>query len=360
MKLLNIVLFMIVAPALCADYTITHLSNLGESFTMSRPLGINEKGQVVGWSMSRSGQYRAFLWDSTNGIQDIGDLGGGNSMATGINDAGQIVGSSRDSSGQFHSFIWDSNGGMQRFGDISSHTFFGVKINNSGQLAGEFNDASGRSQAFYWDSTHGTQLLGNLNENPLYAQYSQSEAAAINNYGQVIGWADDTSNNDRAFLWDSVNGMQNLGSLGTSGGNYSRAWGVNDAGQVVGKSNNRAFLWDDINGIQDIGTLGGNYALALDINNDGLIVGVSHNSVSQERAALWDNDTIIDLNIFLPADSELFLLTQAIGINDNGQIIGLGYLRFGGEAMFIMTPVPEPATLSLLALGAFWAGRKRK
>ena len=52
MKLLNVVLFMIVAPALCADYTITYLGSLSESFTMSRPLGINENGQVVGWSIN--------------------------------------------------------------------------------------------------------------------------------------------------------------------------------------------------------------------------------------------------------------------------------------------------------------------
>ncbi len=359
MKLLNVVIFMIVAPALCADYAITYLGSLSESFTMSRPLGINERGQVVGWSLNASNQYRAFLWDSTNGIQDIGDLGGGISMATGINDAGQIVGSSRDSTGQFLTFIWDSDGGMQRFSDISNHNIIGVTINNSGQIAGGFFDASGRSQAFYWDITHGTQLLGNLNENPLYAPYSQSEAAVINNNGQVIGWADDTSNNDRAFLWDSVNGMQNLGALGTSGGNYSRAWGVNDAGQVVGKSNNRAFLWDNIHGMRDIGTLGGDYALAFDINNDGLIVGVSHNSLSQDRATLWHNDTIIDLNIFLPADSDFFLLTQAIGINDNGQIIGLGYLKSGHEGMFLMTPIPEPTTLGLLGFGGLLL-RKRK
>jgi|LSQX01.1.fsa_nt_gb probable HAF family extracellular repeat protein len=80
MKLLNVVIFMIVAPALCADYAITYLGSLSESFTMSRPLGINERGQVVGWSLNASNQYRAFLWDSTNGIRDIGDLGGGNWM----------------------------------------------------------------------------------------------------------------------------------------------------------------------------------------------------------------------------------------------------------------------------------------
>jgi probable HAF family extracellular repeat protein len=359
MKVFSVVLFLAIGPFLFADYSITYLGSFNGPSAMSRPLGINESGHVVGWSVNASGQYRAFLWDNVSGIQDIGDLGGGISMATGINDAGQIVGSSRNNSGQFRPFIWDNVNGIQSFSGISSQSSIGVKINNSGQVAGGFYDTSGKSQAFYWDSSNGTQLLGNLNQNPIYAPQSQSEAAAINNNGQVVGWADDTSNNDRAFLWDSANGMQNLGSLGTSGGNYSWSRGINDFGQVVGSSNNHAFLWDTIDGMQDIGTLGGNSAIAYDINNYGQIVGQSSNSLSQNRATLWDNEATYDLNVFLPADSDFFLLTQAIGINDNGQIIGLGYLKSGYEGMFLMTPVPEPATIALLGLGGLLIRRKK-
>jgi probable HAF family extracellular repeat protein len=54
-----------------------------------------------------------------------------------------------------------------------------------------------------------------------------------------------------------MNGMQNLGTL--SGGSTD-AFAINNVGQVVGNSNtstgeNRAFLWDRVNGMQYLCTL---------------------------------------------------------------------------------------------------------
>lgn len=60
-------------------------------------LGINNFGEVVGWSLpnTRDGAYKAFIWTPTGGTQDIGNLGGSyGAQAFAINDAGQVVGSS--------------------------------------------------------------------------------------------------------------------------------------------------------------------------------------------------------------------------------------------------------------------------
>ena len=53
----------------------------------------------------------------------------------------------------------------------------------------------------------------------------------------------------------------------------------------------------------------------------------------------------------------------AIGINDQGQIIGTGYNATGQENGFLLSPVPEPATIivwSLLGLAAAGYGVWRR
>jgi probable HAF family extracellular repeat protein len=71
--------------------------NLGEfdNSTDNSGTGINDSGEVVGWSMVGTGSQaieQAFIWTSAGGIQPLGSLGGLGSAATGINDAGQVVG----------------------------------------------------------------------------------------------------------------------------------------------------------------------------------------------------------------------------------------------------------------------------
>jgi uncharacterized membrane protein len=63
---------------------------LGTSF--SAAIGINSLGVIAGNYQLTSPTFHAVIWTAPNQIQDLGVLGGTYSTATGINDAGQVVG----------------------------------------------------------------------------------------------------------------------------------------------------------------------------------------------------------------------------------------------------------------------------
>ena len=84
------------------------LGTLGGS--SSYAFGINNPGQVIGDSLTSSGDHHAFL-DTGNSMYDLNSLAsnlGGFSVlsaAFGINDSGQIVGGGLLSNGSSHAFL---------------------------------------------------------------------------------------------------------------------------------------------------------------------------------------------------------------------------------------------------------------
>jgi probable HAF family extracellular repeat protein len=80
--------------------------------------------------------------------------------------------------------------------------------------------------------------------------------------------------------------------LGTLGGRFSSAHGLNDLGQVVGQSDllstAHAFVWTASEGMRDLGTLnGGGVSFADAIDDLGQIVGASSTSSMRSPAVLW-------------------------------------------------------------------------
>src|SRR5262249_46178509 len=122
-------------------------------------------------------------------------------------------------------------------------------INNAGQVVGSFFTTDGFNHAFLWEAVNGMTDLGTP------AGFTNGSATGINETGQVTGWAyDSLSPRYTTFLWDAPNGMA---ALGTSPG-YTDSDGtaINNAGQVAGNQwytsqSTHAFRWtpDSPNGL---------------------------------------------------------------------------------------------------------------
>ena len=181
-----------------------------------------------------------------------------------------------------------------------------------------------------------------------------SHPFAINNAGQVVGRSYASTGASRAFLWQGDT-MVDLNSLipANSGWVLEVATAINQSGHIVGLGtlvgSQRAFLWRD-GQVTDLGTLGGTFSQALGINDVGQVVGCSAIANSAARHAfLWQNGTMTDLNSLIPTDSG-WALECAAAINDAGQIVGSG--RHGFQRAFLW----QDGQVSDLGTGRHWNG----
>jgi probable HAF family extracellular repeat protein len=329
------------------SYTITDLGTLGGMDSYA--YGINNHGQVVGEARTADGVgVHAFFWQ--DGVMtDLGTFGGPYSAAYAINDASEVVGSADLTSNVDHAFRWSSRRGLHDLGTLGGTNSSASGINNTGQIVGS-SDTSGTytGHAFLYRAGQLTDL-GTLGG-------PHSDAVAMNDAGQVVGSADTTDflHSPDAFL-ESDGPPQDLGTL--PGGSFSFATGINAAGQVCGWSSvplaySHAFVYSD--GVMtDIGTLFGtkgspNNAEAYGINDAGQVVGES-----AFVAFVYQDATMTDLNLLLPPDAGWHLLS-ARGINNAGEIVGYGNHN-GAYHAFLLTPdgpSTAPARLRLDPLTA--------
>jgi probable HAF family extracellular repeat protein len=70
------------------------LVNLGlvDGSTNNTATGIHDSGQVVGYGILPDGTENAFIWTAADGLQDLGSIGGTETVANAINNAGQVIG----------------------------------------------------------------------------------------------------------------------------------------------------------------------------------------------------------------------------------------------------------------------------
>ncbi len=324
---------------------------LGPPGAVSVANAINDLGQVAGYYYTPQNVQRTFLWlprpayGLDRGMHDLGALPGGWSRANDLNNLGQVVGASRTGErGQInqlidHAFLWDP--ATHAMTDLGTLPFAydgseAAAINDTGQVAGHsiFNSV-GNVVGFLWLPLPAFGLPAGMNElNGL------TIVSDINEFGEVAGWfGTDIFGSDRALI------LLPHAAFGLSPGTHvipglenttSRAFGINDAGAVVGMQAfnsggflQRAFLWGE--GVTDLLPTPTGFNSALQINNHGRIVG------SAAGPFTWLNGLGTPLcSLTLVASPCAIQFPN--DINDDGQIVGYGQPN-GRQRAVLLSPL---------------------
>ncbi len=282
-------------------------------------LAINNRGEVAG----RIGTTGFLYYD---GAAQLINTDGARAWATGINDTRRVSGTVRQFEGaaETRAFVY-VDGGLATILAFNGYQDFGNAINNAGQVTGfaslpgpgDFSDPA--RTAYIYDFLGTVRSLGTLGG-------AVSEGNDINDGGQVAGWSrTGVAGEERPFLFTDGAGMVDLGSLGGSSG---RAFGLNNAGAVVGMSD------------------------------------VSSGAGLDYHAFLYDNGAMVDLNALIDPASG-WRLVSATDINDQLQILGRACLGDSVDCRAVLLdripPVPEPGAWAMLIAGlVVLAWRKRR
>jgi probable HAF family extracellular repeat protein len=144
---------------------------------------MNNHGAVTGWVA-----YRPFFWSLSQGLIDIGTLGGAHAWASEINDAGQVAGISQIAGSDHpHVFVWTPGEGMVDLGDLGGRSIGVWGMNANGEVVGFGTLATGPSGRLQENAYIASKRLGML-PLPVIAG-RQCGAVAVNDRGLAVGFS---------------------------------------------------------------------------------------------------------------------------------------------------------------------------
>jgi probable HAF family extracellular repeat protein len=300
---------------------------------------------------------------------DLGTLGGTNTwMNWGeINDFGQVVGDSEtavpDPNGEdicgfgthltCRPFLWQFFH-MSALPTLGGNNGQASAINNRGQIVGFAEDGT-------VDSSCPANKTNNRTQLPVLWENGKAKAKAlptgndpggnalwINDKGQIVGFTGPCGATNHAVVWDNDN-VTTLPDNGTG----AEAFGNNNQGQIVGtvgsadNTTQTGALWQSQT-LTSLGLLPGDLGgIATGINSKGQVVGSNWDSTfSWAHAFIWQNNVMTDLNTLFPASSNLCAV-MANKINERGQISGMAIVSSGPDAGNIHAFLATPAHQSM-------------
>ena len=276
----------------------TSISTLQGSVSVAT--AINGSGQIVGWNSFNSNPNfdpQAFLY-STGSMKNINSpsLFPSGTEAWGINNFGAVVGTGYLTASNFHAFLY-SGGQMKDIGPPGAYQASAVAINTSGQIVGGYSLTSGAAGEFLYSN-------GQMSTLPVPVGSNGVGAFAINDNGVIAG-AVYFSSGAPAHAARFSNGVwTDLGAIPGAGSSTAKA--INIAGQIVGTA---------------------------------IFAQTQYHPPKPGKHVPFISTTsgLVDLNTLIPAGTG-FILTDAVGINDSGQILCDANNAGGNEHAVLLTP----------------------
>ncbi len=172
-----------------------------------------------------------------------------------------------------------------------------ARINDSGVVAGTMED----HQAATWSLKDGLRVIA------LPAVFATADALGINESGDVVGVvAREKSEQPLAFGYSK-------GKFALLSEARSKAFAINDAGDIVGQSAERAIVWRAQKPIDLGGCCGG---IPHDVNDHGVVVGQINDKAGHYAAFEWDAAHGMK-SIAPPNTASSF----AVSINNKGHVL---------------------------------------
>ena len=360
----------LLSPSTYAGLKFQGLGDLpGWSFE-SAAWGVSSDGTVVvGSGYSALGE-QAFRWTSSSGMVPIGGLPGFSwSTADSASANGAVVvGYCRVAAG-VRAFRWTENTGAVSLGEfpfeVAETAAWAVSADGL-VVGGDVGRPGLGYELMRWTEATGIVSLGNI-PGGRSGFGSVHDMTPDGNVMVGVGY----SAGFEAVRWTKATGVVGLGDF--PGGEFqSQAQGVSEDGSVVVGSGYSAsgvvpFRWTEAGGMEELGHLPGTgfSGTARDVSADGaVIVGQGHTEELGSQAFVWDKTNgMRSLQAVLADDYHLdmtgWVLLSAEGISADGlTIVGTGVDPNGDREAWVAV-LPEPATLSLLALGGLALLRRR-
>jgi probable HAF family extracellular repeat protein len=310
--------------------------------TGTRAYGVNAAGQIVGTFTDAGGKYHGYLRTFAGTFTTIDAPGSAGTEAFGINAAGQIVGN-----------FWGAGAAPPNSGPALSSPGGVPHAPGSGAPMGSIISGHG-----YLRTSGGAFTT----IDPPSAMVTQ--ARGINAAGQIVGSFKDWGGvNIHDFLRTARGAFTEIDAPGATGaclgnqaltsapgvwciGAATHAFGINDAGQIVGffvdagGGKIHGYLRTAEGAFTTIDVPGATATVALGINGAGEIVGYFIVGIFVGAGVKGHGFLRTAGGAFTTIDAPGATVTFASGINGAGQIVGLFRDADGKDHGFVATPTP--------------------